>query len=35
VTRPFLEDIARVASVVEHAYAAARSGSSVAIPGGA
>jgi predicted dehydrogenase len=35
VTRPFLEDIARVASVVEHAYAAARSGSSVPIPGGA
>jgi predicted dehydrogenase len=35
VTRPFLEDIARVASVVEHAYAAARSGSRVAIPGGA
>ncbi|HVH68513.1 MAG TPA: Gfo/Idh/MocA family oxidoreductase [Gemmatimonadales bacterium] len=35
VTRPFLEDIARVASVVEHAYAAARSGSTVAIPSGA
>jgi predicted dehydrogenase len=33
--RPFLEDIARVASVVEHAYAAARSGATVAIPGGA
>ncbi|HKW42096.1 MAG TPA: Gfo/Idh/MocA family oxidoreductase [Gemmatimonadales bacterium] len=35
VARPFLEDIARVASVVEHAYAAARSGTTVAIPGGA
>ena len=33
--RPFLEDIGRVASVVEQAYAAARSGSTVAIPGGA
>jgi predicted dehydrogenase len=32
---PFLEDIGRVASVVEHAYAAARSGATVAIPGGA
>jgi predicted dehydrogenase len=30
--RPFLDDIGRVASVVEHAYAAARSGSTVAIP---
>jgi len=30
---PFLDDIARVASVVEHAYAAARSGSTVVIPG--
>ena len=35
VARPFLEDIARVASVVEHAYAAARTGSTVAIPAGA
>jgi predicted dehydrogenase len=35
VARPFLEDIARVASVVEHAYAAARSGSTVVIPSGA
>src|SRR6266496_1213456 len=33
--RPFLDDIGRVASVVEQAYAAARSGSTVAIPGGA
>jgi predicted dehydrogenase len=33
--RPFLEDIARVASVVEHAYVAARDGSTVTIPGGA
>ena len=32
-SRPFLEDIGRVASVVEHAYAAAQSGSTVAIPG--
>ena len=30
----FLDDIARVASVVEHAYAAARSGATVAIPDG-
>jgi predicted dehydrogenase len=33
--RPFLEDIGRVASVVEQAYAAARSGATVPIPGGA
>lgn len=33
--RPFLEDIGRVASVVEQAYAAARTGSTVTIPGGA
>jgi predicted dehydrogenase len=32
---PFLDDIRRVASVVEHAYAAARSGTTVAIPGSA
>ncbi len=32
---PFLEDIRRVASVVEHAYTAARSGTTVAIPGSA
>jgi predicted dehydrogenase len=32
---PFLEDIRRVASVVEHAYVAARNGTTVAIPGGA
>jgi len=32
---PFLEDIRRVASVVEHAYVAARSGTTVAIPDGA
>jgi predicted dehydrogenase len=32
---PFLEDIRRVASVVEHAYAAARSGTTVPIPVGA
>jgi len=31
----FLDDIGRVASVVEHAYAAARSGSTVVIPDGA
>src|SRR2546423_1924491 len=30
----FLDDIGRVASVVEHAYAAARSGATVAIPDG-
>jgi len=30
----FLDDISRVASVVEHAYAAARSGATVAIPDG-
>ena len=30
----FLDDVGRVASVVEHAYAAARSGATVAIPGG-
>lgn len=30
----FLDDIGRVASVVEHAYAAAASGATVAIPGG-
>src|SRR5438270_738649 len=30
----FLDDIARVASVVEHAYAAARSGATVTIPDG-
>src|SRR5437868_6018870 len=30
----FLDDIARVASVVEHAYAAARSGATAAIPDG-
>src|SRR5207245_11368051 len=29
---PFLEDIRRVASVVEHAYVAARNGTTVAIP---
>jgi predicted dehydrogenase len=34
VAGPFLEDIARVASVIEHAYAAARSGASVNIPAG-
>jgi len=32
---PFLEDIRRVASVVEHAYVAARNGATVAIPSGA
>jgi predicted dehydrogenase len=32
VGRPLLADIRRVASVVEHAYAAARSGATVAIP---
>jgi hypothetical protein len=32
---PFLEDIRRVASVVEHAYVAARNGTTVAISGGA
>jgi len=32
---PFLEDIRRVASVVEHAYVAARNGTTVAIPDGA
>jgi len=30
----FLDDIGRVAGVVEHAYAAARSGATVAVPGG-
>jgi len=32
---PFLEDIRRVACVVEHAYLAARNGTTVAIPDGA
>jgi len=32
---PFLEDIRRVASVVEHAYVAARNGTTVAIADGA
>src|SRR6184192_577275 len=33
--RPFLEDIRRVATVVEHAYVAARNGATVTIPDGA
>src|SRR5438105_316952 len=33
--RPFLEDIRRVATVVEHAYVAARHGATVTIPDGA